>query len=736
MTDDRKNNSRGGKPGHRRWLRWLPVGLLAGLFFCFIAPFILVRFETPRNWMLDNGPGNWLLGAGTRLRVGNVHRLDPGGASFSGIVLSCKDSLGDWSDWARISHLNTSWDISDLIWGRYSIDRLELDSVSVNLQRSCVPHWHAEAGVVDELADPGPGRARSVRCSHFGLQHLSLLREGMPVGESRMELNSIQLEKGDLRLDVDSIRVLLAAGALRPSSAEMALNFSGGDLRYESKGTLRLDHLDVRSAGLEGQLWLRQSRGSEWFVTMQLEKILPAEMMDSLRLQVPDPYSPGTSDTLTGSINLTFVPDTLALHGELQGFWGGGPADIAGLVQRTPEGWQAEEIHLKRPGADLIFSGRADSEFAHIDGDVTFQKTNLNGPDFPWRASPIGRTNLAGSTQFVYRRPKNEIWEIIYSLRLGPSAIGNQRLDGLQARGLVTSSFVQADTFLIDLDEGRLTGGGRFDLQDGVMNAAIRLENVPAPAITDPFLDAPVEGRLFGRLQMQKTGEAMRIYGSLDGRDINWGELAASEIRLPWVDYTIPGNHLDGRVRLSGFHAGAFAADSVWLEIQDLEMGILVRGGTRFSDQAVSIVGILDPAPEGGLQIENFEWRPPEGAAWDAEKPFFIGWGSRGVSIDGLSLISPAGDLSFDGLWGAENNVEGRFSLHGDFLPLLSSWGLRPEATGGEINCDASLSGYWPNPGMSVRFQSDSLALWNWPLNDFTGALDWREGAIDLRRLQ
>ena len=96
MTEGKKTTTR---PRRRRWA-WIPLGFLLLVVVCLALPFVLVRFEGPRNWMLDRGPGEWLLDEGTRLRVERVERIqdDWGPRSLTDHYADWRAEDADWGD--------------------------------------------------------------------------------------------------------------------------------------------------------------------------------------------------------------------------------------------------------------------------------------------------------------------------------------------------------------------------------------------------------------------------------------------------------------------------------------------------------------------------------------------------------------------------------------------------------------------------------------------------------------
>ncbi|MBD3336744.1 MAG: hypothetical protein GF355_14625, partial [Candidatus Eisenbacteria bacterium] len=311
---------------------WIPAGIVGLLLILLALPFLLVRAPGPRDWMLDQGLGS-LLPQGVRLRIGAVERLDPWGADLTGIVLACRDSSGRWRPWAELSRLRAEWDVGGLAVGRYEFRSVVLETLAVDARPELAPPWRRARAVTPRVGG-GAGEIAGFSCRRLILEHGMVHRGGEPAATLSAALTGLELERGALWIDVDSLALAAGSSAWSPLARAGTLAVARGSAKLDLQGEVHLDDLRWRGFGAAGQAWVARD-SSGWSASLQLARAEPAAALEHFNWTLPRRYRPAAGDTLNGFLTLYALSDTLEAACDLSGSWAGRPLQAAGVARRV-----------------------------------------------------------------------------------------------------------------------------------------------------------------------------------------------------------------------------------------------------------------------------------------------------------------------------------------------------------------------------------------------------------------
>ncbi|MBK8230167.1 MAG: translocation/assembly module TamB domain-containing protein [Candidatus Eisenbacteria bacterium] len=246
-----RTQKRDDLPRPRRfWRRWrvvLPVVFSASLAVLLIAPFLLVRIPAVRDPLLDLVPLQSLIGAESRLRVARVERFDPFGVHFESVRIESRRD-GRWQTWGRLGSLDFVWRPTAFLTRRVEIERLEIDSLSVDL------------AALTRRPTPGKPRLRErlnlrlglpeIDCRLLSADRISVRRGDQLLADGRLRLERLHHAGGDLRADLSEATVHMVRESLMVS-------LLSGSLHAHERGEVSLDSLRAVWTGGSGDLDLR-----------------------------------------------------------------------------------------------------------------------------------------------------------------------------------------------------------------------------------------------------------------------------------------------------------------------------------------------------------------------------------------------------------------------------------------------------------------------------------------------
>lgn len=499
----------------RSWRRWrvlLPLVLAASLAGLLIAPFLLVRIPAVRDPLLDLVPLQSLIGAESRLRVARVVRFDPFGVHFESVRIESRRD-GHWRTWGRLGSLDVVWRPSAFLTRRVEIERLEIDSVSVDLAALTRPPTPAKPKLRERL-NLRLGLPE-IDCRLLAADRVSIRRGDVLLADGRLRMERLHHAGGALRAELSEATVHLVRESLMVS-------LLSGTLRAHERGEVSLDSVRAVWTGGSGDLDLAldatgedetRVRGEVRRLSLEPARFPPLARLD-LRLE--------PSDAVEGrlAVSLRLAPGrpprgdlALALGGRLFGavvdtvdVSARGSADTVSVPSMRLE---VSSLSLEGEGIWFPRAGEARAELRYSGLDLGGDPISRFARGLP---ASLLRGEVSGSAVAI--GPEVRVSARLHSR---PGVLLGQLLEAFHADLRLDPDSVHIDSLRLGETPGRGTLlRAALSRRTQQLRARVDLEDFEIGRWIEPRVDAPMEGVARGALHFRGPLKQPHLEGDLE----------------------------------------------------------------------------------------------------------------------------------------------------------------------------------------------------------------------------
>jgi hypothetical protein len=703
-----------------RSLIW-SLGILVGAFVLFVVPFLLVRNDAARDWMLREGVPEILKSAGIRVRIASVEGFDPWGLEMHGISLLRVDPQGREVEAARLGHLAAKWGPRDLLRRRLWIDTIEIDSARVwveQLRDLFLPAEPRAPGDPSSQAAAGPPNLPWIRVRSIVLRGAQVWSRDTLLASGDAELRSVEHRSHAIEGRIVSV------DAFVPSES-LSVTLSGARVSGDLTRELAFDSLALRTPGLRGMLdgrvespWGRTPpRGS---ARIAIDALRPQET--AWRRKLPTLFSP--RDSLVGSIEAEFTPGALDARLLFYGRLLDAPlSELYASGSLRGDTLLVEALRLRHAVGEIQADGEADLAGSHAQGVVRVLGVDLGNPALrPWLAG-VPHTQLTGVVRGA--------------VRYGPPALrvrGSGRFDQIEIDGRgggplefaasYDGAILAVDSLLLGGAGGQVRAAGSWRRADGGIEGDLALEGLALEEWVEPWLHVSMAGRVSGSVRVTGTHARPRVEGRLEARDFQVVEVRADHVRVPSVAGTLVPLDLLGEVAAEDLNVYGAAVDSARFDVS-IGRTVEVEGEARRRGVRASAHASIVPLEPGSLHVTRLDLDPGSMAPWSLAHPARVRWNAGAATIDSVAFESTDGRVEgwLDvGRKGVSLDGEVRFDSFDLMVPRVAL-GLPDSVLAGFVEGTVRIGGSATRPSGEAKIRGWDLVAARWPVGRLSASL-------------
>jgi hypothetical protein len=728
MASRGEETARRGR-GHARRLAVAAGLVLLAMLLIAASPFFLIRVHAVRDPLLAFVQKRAGLGPDVRLKVEGVPRLDPFGVALRGVTLEARAAGEPWERVTHIGLLGARWRLAELIAGRIAITAVEADTLEVSLPALSA---YALRQSAQPRRAPGPLRrswARlvpPVRIARTTFSEVRLLDRAGSLLTGRVQLTGlISSERG--------LGATLTQGSIAYPRGGLAIDLRDGRIRAAPEGTLELAGLRWQSGASRGTLDIGfepQTPASPLRARLGLDRLALA---DAARWVPPAfPLQPG--DTLAGVITLRRGAAGVAGEARLRGRIAGEALEELRLLGAVgTDTLRLSELRLTAPAVAL--RGHGLFLRSQRSGTIALEWSRLDPHSawLPWlRELPLG-PGSEGSAQAtivlpaVDPPPAIQGWIEMHRVAWDGLNASRVRLQGRVEPG----QFVRADSLIVELARGRVTGHGFWPLGPGEADFTARFDSLDLATLPASWRRGAT-GLARGELTAHGPLRDLTFAGTVEGRGLGWRGWSAE--RLSADSLIVRPRVLEGggRVHVEGLRRPGDASAMDLLARAERTGGV-VRGEARLVHPRfeIEVAGEGDPRGRAELRTARF-WERRLGHV-TLEAPWRVRWNADSLAADTLRLAAAEAHLALAFGWDRRRGgVEGELRASPLLLNRVSEWLGSADTLRGSCDLRATVSGRLPDPEVTLRLGCDRFG---------SGALDlgvpsvqaaWRDSALHL----
>lgn len=699
---------------------WI-LGAGAGVFVLLVVPFLLVRHDGIRDWMLAQGVPSALKAAGLSVRIEAVERFDPWGLDLRGLSLLRAGPRGQVEEAVRLGRLSGAWNPRDLLRRRLWVDAIEIDSARLEIET-------LRELLASTVIQPSGGRPEAsgaatpelawIRVGSIVIHDAELWRRDSLIARGGVELSSLEHRAHAIEGRIVSVEAFV------PSESLWAA-LEGGQIQGDLTRRVRLDSVAVRAAGLQAELAgvvELPGTGSPLRGSAQLAIAALAPQQTAARRMRRLPF--GNGDSLAGSLEVDFTSHALDGHLFLHGRLLDAPlAEISLSGGVRGDTISVETLRLRHAVGEISADGEVVLGRSTAQGEIRFQGVDLGeGSLRAWLAG-MPSTRLTGEVHGAVR---------FGSARL--QAQGGGVLDGVEIGGRgggplafaarYDGSNLAVDSLRLGSASGWVRAAGSWRRADGALDADLVLERMALEEWIEPWLLVSMAGRVSGTARLGGTHAHPRIQANLEARDFQVVEVRAGRLRASSVGGTLVPLELSGEAQAEDIDVYGAAVDSARFEVSIARTIEVETRAHRGDVRAQAHVSILPQEP-GGLLMTRLEIDPAIMAPWSLAHPARVRWKAGSATIDSVAVESTDGRV--DG-W-LEVGPRGR-TLTGevqfDSLDLLvprSALGLPDSALAGFVDGKIRIGGSAERPSGEGRIHGHGIVAARWPVGSLQASL-------------
>ena len=435
---------------------------------------------------------------------------------------------------------------------------------------------------------------------------------------------------------------------------------------------------------------------------------------------------------------------------------GSPPMDGEARLDVANAGLKAEPIEIRTAWGALARGGLAIAGDGGLSGRLEGRLARLEAwaPVLPRGWSPVGEIGFSVSLSGTTTLPVVEA--TLEGTRI--TLLGQPPLRRLEAQVTATRTAVELPRLVLEQDEGRFEGSGRFALDGQRLSLRatardFRLSPIPAGALAEQGF--PVQARVVGNVDVRVDGPQAEANGRLELLDLRFSDRPLGDamlelvpasgalgvaLRLPALGAEAEGrlapaapHQLTGELRLREADLAALAR-AAGIEGDPLAGSVTLRAGidgegSRLAESAVEI----DLASLQGVVLDlPFRLLAPAKLALSPDR-----LGVTRFELDlGGGRLTAGGALTASG----DDALEARWSARLETLaPLLKAVGGDVAHVEGdaELHVRASGTPADPQPEATLRVSDTSIRQRGlWPLRDVRLEARYADGALQVDRFE
>lgn len=715
-------------------IRWRPLVWLAAvalfLYVLFVLPFVLVRNDAFRAWILDEHINGGALPKDWSLRIGRVDRFDPGGLRMRNIRLEHRTPEGV-RPWAELGRLSIDFQLAPLLRRRIRSPQLVLDSLVVRVDEP--PPVFARAG--SRAGTPGRGLQElpSIRVRQFALRRLDIRNAGGSVARGEVVLHDLKHLDGAVGAEIDTVR-----GEMPSESLLVAL--VGGRVRGQLPDHFTVQGVGLATQGLHSRIdataRLGGGNADSTLATLdwRIDQLRPARIPRLARYHLPIE----DSDSLRGWARVFYASRRASAVLSVSGSVLGAPLDsLEARVAQRGDTLELQDLTLAHRAGAISAAGRVILDSLRVRGHVDFSGVDLTDPALRrWLPKPP-RIQADGHVQGRGRLRGGKP-DVAGEVAISRLILQDNPIPSIHVVGRLADDLLTIDSLRAGESRAGLLASGAFSLDDRAIRMHALLTNAPMDQWVGPWIHGvPFEGIADGEVTVGGNASSPWIRGRLRARDFQVAEVRCERIDVDSIAGGLVPKDLRAHLRGHGMNIYGVDLDTTMI---DMTWTTTMRVGLEARKDSLVVTGDVDlvPAEPGFLTVESLDLEPGSLAPWSMTEKPRITWRKGASTIEGVRFESTEGLVTGDLAVGAGSaSMTGSAlveELNLDFLRMLL--GLPDSTMVGIVNARAQIGGTPLRPALQGTMEAHDLAVMTWPVGTLrTNFLLSESGAIRLDSL-
>lgn len=705
----------------KRWIGWTIAAGATGLFIfvIFVLPFLAIRSDATRSWILAPGQAGRFLPPGWMLTIRSVERFDPGGVRLSGIRLTDERS-GRNVDLAALERLDLDMDPLMFLRRRVVARHLLLDSLAIRLDMEW-PRLAKQAG--GEARGSGESRERAFQIPWTQIDAVSIRNVEAWRADTLQARASITLDRVEHREGDFSARLGVLAGSIPAESLEVSL--VGGTIDASLAGRARIQGSRFLSRGLDSEIDVAidsLAGGAKYpgaILDWRIVHFAPSEIGSFRRRGVV--FDDG--DSLSGTIHAEGNPEKVLARLSLSGVVWGAPVDTIRLVaERDGPRVRVEDLELWHRAGRLRANGAATIDSLTVSARLLLSGLDIGDPILGRWIGERPRTRidgrLEGFADFGRAEPRIEAEGDLEALRIVGRDLGPIWFAGRMDRGRF-----ELDSLRVGVEGDVLAARGSID-PGGSIEGEIRVGRFPLEEWVAPWIHIPLEGEVAGRLRLGGNLRAPNISGNLHSGPFRVLEFYAEQVDVDSVRFEPSPVRMEAMIRCRELDIFKIPADSGSIRLawdRTMRASIDARLDSLLARAEVEIV----PAEPGSLRVDWLSLDPGALAPWQAAIPVRVSWEKGRARIEDLLFESTDGSVQGNLAVGAGGgSLDGSAVLRDIDLDVIRTLaGLPDSSLAGFVDADLRIGGTADDPAVWATVRGRNLMAIRWPLGQCEAAI-------------
>ena len=718
MSDERPVRSR----RIRRRL-WVPgAGLLLLCLVVLIGPFLLVRSDSARSWLLQRSLGS-VFAEDVRLDVGRVESFHPGKIRLQDLRFEETTPEGT-RVFARIEEIYAQWNAWDLAAGKITIRDLRILEPWIDI--SLLPaRLGAERRSPRRTPLPGTGRPSlpPLSCGSLEIENVEIDRAGRPWIRADFAFRNLEHTGGDLHMRLEEGRVRSLPDSLDLSLTQGVLNGTWIDF-------LEVDSLRIESDAIDAGLAATFIAAPSGSTSVSLDGALRIGRVEPMRL-APLRHTglPWQDDDLIegtilfgGQLAPRKEPQAdlvLGLSGRL---FGASVDTLRILADARPSFAELIDFRLRSGNQALEGEGVWEPKAHRADGRVTFWGLDLSSEPIAALSPGLPESRLygavSGQVDSIGRGLSFDV-----KIRLDHGELEGRPLGDIHAAVLGDPSAVRLDTLWIggsDSAQLRAHGWVQRDLGQA-LDFEGALSGLPLESWLEPWVGQNLGGALSGRFTVEGSWGQPRVEAELAVTRGTVVGITVDSLQVGPVLGTLSPLHLDTPFDARGLDFYGFTLDSLRAR-GVFEVDTLRTWAHGYRDTTdIFLAGRVRPRDPGFALIDEIIAEPGRAPVVRLADPVFLGFSKERVWMDSVRVVSSAGEAT-GSAWilprpGANGHEPFAFEVHGEELDVgefARYFGLDPDTLSGKGTLRFAGTGVVMAPGYEIDLHAEAAEVYGW----------------------
>jgi len=377
----------------------------------------------------------------------------------------------------------------------------------------------------------------------------------------------------------------------------------------------------------------------------------------------------------------------------------------------------ADTLHVKASGA-----------FADIDPGAMSGKPAAAG-------KLAGTLDMDATATAISRGFSIDSVEADGHLNLSRSTVGGTTIDSAEVDGTYRNASAEIRRFSVKSPDGNVQAKGTLALNDtGQSNLAVQADT-PSLESVARLIGQKASGIAKVDATISGNKHDLRAAGTLAGNDLEFrGQSAlqlASDFKLQAQDLAFDHAQVSADTKATFAVVGGQNINELTAKTEYCDNTLVFDVAAKQPQRSLTAGGSLAINPDDdrvsltrlALQTQNVQWQ----TAPDARAE--IRYGSGGVSVEGLRLISGNEEVSVEGSFGRPDSSL-TASARNVKLSTIDALMLRPPMLSGNLNATVEISGTTDAPKVQGKFDVTQGAFRQVHFNSFAGTVDYERRGI------